>query len=203
MGNFVLPKPSDVLKMPEPITKKPNSNPDMQLGDLLVSEGLINESQLKQALEIQQCSDKPLSFILNEMGLVTEEKIVEILSKRLNIPSNLYFKNTLLDPVFCVIIPRSFAKSHMIITTMRKGNELTAVMVNPLDTEAIELIEYKTGCKVKPIIITYSDFIDAYFDDLWTPAIRKINGVLHWFNDRDGHFHIYRGDIDKDPYERW
>lgn len=203
MGAFVLPKPGDVLKMPEPITQKQNTNPNLQLGDLLVSEGLINESQLRQVLEIQQGSDKPLSFILNKMNLVTEEKTAETLSKRLNIPSDLNFKVALVDPVFCVIIPRSFAKSHLIIPTTRNGNELTAVMVNPLDTEAIELIELKTGYKVKPIIITYSDFMEVYFDDLWTPMIENINGILYWFNNRDGHFHKYRGDIDKDPYERW
>ena len=59
----------------------------MKLGELLLSKGIINKSQLQEALHKQQEStivyNKPivLGKVLVELGYIEEKKLIEILKK--------------------------------------------------------------------------------------------------------------------------
>jgi MSHA biogenesis protein MshE len=61
-------------------------NPKLfRLGDVLVSKGLINAAQLKQALELQRTSGRKLGRALTELGFVSDEQIGEVVADQLGI----------------------------------------------------------------------------------------------------------------------
>lgn len=135
----------------------------MRLGDALIHEGLINEEQLQQALALQKKSGKRLGGVLVEMHLVTEQDIVQILSKQLRIPY-IDLSNYLIDPVIAKLIPEHIAKRHMLIPINKVGNKLTVAMVDPLNIIAIDDIQLMTGLMVKPVVATQSDINKALQD---------------------------------------
>lgn len=135
----------------------------LRLGDALISEGLINEEQLMQALALQKKSGKRLGNVLVEMHLVTEQDIVQILSKQLRIPF-IDLSNYLIDPVFAKLIPEHIAKRHLLIPINKVGNKLTVAMVDPLNIIAIDDIQLMSGLMVKPVVATQSDINKALQD---------------------------------------
>jgi type IV pilus assembly protein PilB len=135
----------------------------LRLGDALISEGLINEEQLMQALALQKKSGKRLGNVLVEMHLVTEQDIVQILSKQLRIPF-IDLSIYLIDPVFAKLIPEHIAKRHLLIPINKVGNKLTVAMVDPLNIIAIDDIQLMSGLMVKPVVATQSDINKALQD---------------------------------------
>ena len=135
----------------------------MRLGDALISEGLINEEQLQQALALQKKSGKRLGAVLVEMHLVTEQDIVQILSKQLRIPF-IDLSNYLIDPVIAKLVPEHIAKRHMLIPINKVGNKLTVAMVDPLNIIAIDDIQLMTALMVKPVVATHTDINKALQD---------------------------------------
>jgi type IV pilus assembly protein PilB len=135
----------------------------MRLGDALIHEGLINEEQLQQALALQKKSGKRLGAVLVEMHLVTEQDIVQILSKQLRIPF-IDLSNYLIDPVIAKLIPEHIAKRHMLIPINKVGNKLTVAMVDPLNIIAIDDIQLMSGLMVKPVVATHTDINKALQD---------------------------------------
>ena len=62
-----------------------------RLGDLLVEAGVINDDQLRSALEKQRGKKAKLGEVLIQMGITTEEEIANVLEAQLNIGRiNLY-----------------------------------------------------------------------------------------------------------------
>ncbi len=57
-----------------------------RLGKLAVSEGLIDESALKQAVEEQQRTGGLLGRIMVRQGLVSEEQLAQLLAKQVGLP---------------------------------------------------------------------------------------------------------------------
>jgi type IV pilus assembly protein PilB len=135
----------------------------LRLGDALIQEGLINDEQLQQALALQKKSGKRLGAVLVEMHLVTEQDIVQILSKQLKIPY-IDLSNYLIDPVIAKLVPEHIAKRHMLIPINKVGNKLTVAMVDPLNIIAIDDIQLMTGLMVKPVVATQTDINKALQD---------------------------------------
>ncbi|MGB6138509.1 MAG: MSHA biogenesis protein MshE, partial [Shewanella sp.] len=58
----------------------------MRLGDLLVQELIISETQLQQALAEQRNSGKKLGRTLIDLKYITEVQLLKFLSQQLNLP---------------------------------------------------------------------------------------------------------------------
>jgi MSHA biogenesis protein MshE len=58
----------------------------IRIGDLLVEHKVISEEQLKKALADQKTSGRKLGKVLIENGFVEEEKMLDFLSRQLQIP---------------------------------------------------------------------------------------------------------------------
>jgi type IV pilus assembly protein PilB len=59
----------------------------LKLGELLLKAQLINQQQLTKALEEQKVSGGKLGEILQRLGYVTEDDIIECLSHQFGVPS--------------------------------------------------------------------------------------------------------------------
>jgi hypothetical protein len=134
------------------------------LGDVLVEERLIAREQLNQAKRAADRLGAPLAAVLLEQGLVTEDALLEALSRRLQLE--------VFDPLHTVVdldavreVPFEEANRYRLLplqVQQRSGQRVLRVaMVDPLDGQAIEDIEFSTGCTVEPLIARPSHLADA------------------------------------------
>lgn len=134
------------------------------LGDILVEERLIAREQLNQAKRAAERLGTPLVTVLLEQGLVSEENLVDSLCRRLRLeffdPSQAIVE---LDAVREVPFEEADRYRLLPIQALQHGSQrvLRVAMADPLDTQAIEDIEFSTGCIVEPLIARPSQLSDA------------------------------------------
>jgi len=131
-----------------------------RLGELLVSANIITPDQLKEALELQKREGGRIGSKLVKLGFVTEEKIVNFLSKQYGVPTiNLSEYN--IDPNIIKLVPRDLAQKHLIIPVTRVGPNLTIAMADPTNVFAIDDVKFITGYNVEVVVASESAIIEA------------------------------------------
>ncbi len=146
-----------------------------RLGELLLREGLINESQLKEALEYQKERGGRLGSIFINLGFVSEEDIAEVLSKQQGVPA-INLSKFEIDKSVLNIIPEEHCRKALIIPISKIGDTLTLAMVEPTNLMTISEIEFMTGLKVQPVIAPESAIraaIDKHYGTTSEVEIKK------------------------------
>lgn len=128
----------------------------MRLGTMLVESHSITQTQLDDALEKQKGSGLKLGEYLVENGIVSDDKIAEVLSTQLGVElvdlSNIVIDDTLVQQVS----PNLLKKDKVIPIGFEEGNTnvLHLAMADPQDMDAIDDISIITGCTVVPKVAT-------------------------------------------------
>jgi len=131
-----------------------------RLGDLLVENGLISQSQLHEALVIQKNIGKKLGEVLIEQGLVTEKQILETLEFQLGI-SYVHLGEQQLTREIVQSISEDLIRRHKIFPYKKNENEIFLAMADPLDFMAVDDVVLATGLKVRVAIATEADIDSA------------------------------------------
>ncbi|RIK66409.1 MAG: ATPase [Planctomycetota bacterium] len=129
-----------------------------QLGQILLSRGVLSQEQLDRAIEEQQASrhSKLLGEVLVELGLATEDQVVEALAEAYNVP---YAKLTPrhVDPKVIDLVPRDFLEKHGVLPLFRVKGVLTVAMSEPANVFLIEEIARITSCTVQVVAVSGAD----------------------------------------------
>jgi type IV pilus assembly protein PilB len=128
-----------------------------KLGEMLVESKLLTEEQLNHALVEQKKAGLRLGQYISRQGILSENLIVDVLSKQLKIEKyhpDLYP----LDITLSNIIPFETAQKFMIAPLRKKGRLLTIAMTDPLDINALDTIEVMTNAEVEPVVCTEREF---------------------------------------------
>lgn len=139
---------------------------DRHLGELLVEDGALAETQLHHALAQQQ--EQPgvhLGDILVELGYCGREQITAALSRKLGIP---YVKlgDYEIPPEVLHLIPEDIALQHSVLPLARHGNRLVIAMENPLNWEVMELLRFHTNLSIDAVITSSTEIskvLDRYY----------------------------------------
>ncbi|WP_031386841.1 GspE/PulE family protein [Desulfonatronum thiodismutans] len=133
-----------------------------RLGDMLVDAGLLTTDQLKQALGAHKKADVKLGEYLVNEGIVRESQITEVISRQLNIeqykPDKFPFEVHLAG-----LIPPDFAKKNKVAPLRRSGSLLIVAMVDPLDIGALDDLEIMTNLEVEPVICSARELTELIF----------------------------------------
>ena len=135
---------------------------------MLISEGIITQEQLEQALEAKRNSDKRLGEILVEMNFTTETEITKALTRQLGVE--------MVNPALAKIpdeiiglIPAAVLRKYMVMPfayAPNNPNTLRVAMVDPMDMNALDDLQMITHLEIEPYISTASDVmvcIDRHF----------------------------------------
>jgi twitching motility protein PilT len=144
--------------MPIPSRKK------QRLGELFVDQGLINTNQLKDALKRQAQAGGQLGSILVEMGFITNDTLLNFLSRQMGIPS-VNLLNLDISPDVVKLMPIEKIRTMKVLPINLDENSITLAMVNPRDMIAIRDIEFSLGKKVNPVVVAASQ-MDAAIQSL-------------------------------------
>lgn len=98
--------------MNQPITPPPVKR--RQVGQILISQGVISEDQLRIGLLEQMKSNQPIGRLLVALGFVSEATLRDAISESIGHES-IDLTNTIIDPEAIKLIPRDLAKRHLML----------------------------------------------------------------------------------------
>lgn len=120
---------------------------------MLIEEGLLSEAQLKQALIDQKNAKMKLGQYLVYEGIVNESQIVDTVSRQLKI-RKYFTDQYPIDLHLASILPVDTAQKYQAVPLKKTGFLLTIAMTDPMDINAIDTIEVYTNCEVETVICT-------------------------------------------------
>ena len=132
----------------------------IRIGDLLVDAGEISPDQLDQALGQQKTAGKKVGRILIEMGAITEERLLKVLSKQLDLP----FISLRQFPFNIELVNRleeHYARRHKAIVLAEKGGVLQVGMADPLDIFAYDELCRTLKQTIDVAIVRESELLDT------------------------------------------
>ena len=129
---------------------------------VLVEEGLLTQEQAETVAV--EASQKGLSEerVVEEKGWVEKKELTRARAKVLGFPF-VSLAETPVSPEAVALVSEAVARTYRLIPLRfdRQKNELAVAMVNPLDLEAIEFLEKKTGSKVVPYLAEEGEIEEA------------------------------------------
>ena len=132
----------------------------LKLGELLVKSQLISDRQLEQALGEQSTSGGRLGEVLQKMGLVTEEDIIDCLSHQFGVPS-INLRHFEIDEAIAKLIPVDVARKYTVLPVNKTGATLTVAMADPTNIFAMDEITFVTGYRVEPVVASEEAIAEA------------------------------------------
>ncbi|MEG2338719.1 MAG: GspE/PulE family protein [Clostridium sp.] len=129
-----------------------------RLGQMLVDEGKITESQLQDALAIHKSSGKKLGKVLIDTGMVEEEDMLNVLKKQLSIDLvDLNIEH--IEPEAVDALSETIARKYNLIPIRMTQSTIVVALSDPLNIFALEDVSIYTGKQVKAILAKESDII--------------------------------------------
>ncbi|MFW5435275.1 GspE/PulE family protein [Paenibacillus apiarius] len=122
-----------------------------RIGELLVEVGLITPSQLQHALAEQAKREGRLGDILLSEGFINEQQLIEVLEFQLGIPHIQLYRQQI-DQHAIELISQRLAEQYRVLPVRIDGSKLIVAMEDPLDYYAIEELRLATGYRIEPTI---------------------------------------------------
>ena len=123
----------------------------LKLGELLLKAQLVSQQQLQKALDDQKASGGKLGEVLQRLGYVTEDDIIECLSHQYGVPS-INLRHFEIDPNVAKIVPVDLARKYNVVPVNKTGATLTLAMTDPTNIFAMDEITFMTGYRVEPVV---------------------------------------------------
>ncbi|PAB60942.1 GspE/PulE family protein [Anaeromicrobium sediminis] len=137
-----------------------------KIGKLLINEGLIDEKQLKEALDSQKITNEKLGSILIKKDYVGEKEFYITLSKQLKIPF-IELDSCHIESHVIEILNKKFVTKNLVMPFYKGDTFLKVLMEDPLDINLLDFMKNTTGLDIDVYIGTKSHIlcqIEKYYD---------------------------------------
>ncbi|MDP2645124.1 MAG: ATPase, T2SS/T4P/T4SS family [Desulfobacterales bacterium] len=124
-----------------------------RLGEMLVEEGLMTDAQITAALAGQKSSKLKLGQYLVREGIINESQIVDVIAKQLRLDKYDPMKYPL-DLSLSNVIKADVSQKYQIAPLVKTNFLLTIAMTDPMDIDAIDVIEEMANIEVEAVICT-------------------------------------------------
>jgi HEAT repeat protein len=124
-----------------------------RLSSLLVRDGLIGVKRMEQAFQRQVIYGGALDTILLEMGLITEERLVEYLSMASGLPPADRAQLDYFDPRAAQVCPRETAEEFRVLPLGFEAEALRVLTIDPVDLGQLENLATQLGLAVQPFVV--------------------------------------------------
>ncbi|MCL1955839.1 MAG: Flp pilus assembly complex ATPase component TadA [Fibromonadales bacterium] len=131
-----------------------------RIGELLVERNYITAEQRDKALEEQKKTGLRLGKMLMQLGFMTEERLIEILSAQLEIPTaNL--NELSISPEVTHLLTEEFCRSYKVVPLAVMGKTLTLAMHDPSNQRTIDHIRFKVQKEISPVMASEKDILET------------------------------------------
>ncbi len=126
-----------------------------KLSDLLISKGLLTESQLSSAVEYQTKNKTRLSSSLIKLGHVNERVLTTFLAQQYGIEA-IALDEIQLNDELKKILPKNVCERHCIIPIHTDGKKISIAITDPTNVSAVDDVRFLTGREVDLFLATES-----------------------------------------------
>jgi MSHA biogenesis protein MshE len=137
----------------------------IRLGDLLVSQKLLTEAQLKLALDQQKKTGRKLGRVIVDNGFMTEESLSEALAKQLNVPF-VNLKVFDLNLAVVKLLPEAQARRFRALALEMAGDRVRVGMADPTDLFSYDELARILRREIEPVVVTETALL-ATFDRVY------------------------------------
>jgi CheY-like chemotaxis protein len=131
------------------------------IGELLVGSGIITVKTLERALVRQQGTGKRLGVVLDEMGVITQEELVEALAGQFGFKTISGIAATSFPGNVLKLIPEEIAVRKLVFPLKREDGVLVLAVTDPFDTATIDFLEQQSNTKIVPVLATRDEILHA------------------------------------------
>lgn len=154
------------------------------LGLMLLEANLIDEVQMKVALEVQKKTGKKFGSTLVDLKFIDENVLAAFLSKQIDIPC-ISLLNIAIPSEVIEKIPYELAKRTHSMPIKIESNFLFVAMVDPTDINAINELENVAKMPVVPLVAPQSSIekvIKKYYEreslEDTKPSLQELRSIL-------------------------
>lgn len=148
-------------------------------GQILLDKKLINEEQIKDALDIQEINGKALGDVLVDLEYTTSDLIMKALSEYLGMEivslAGINIHQEVLDK-----IPPSIARLYRIIPIDFENSTLTVAQQDPLDIQQIDDLRFLLKHDIKPALAEREEIANA-IDKCYPEINESVDEILDKF----------------------
>src|SRR5262245_14233382 len=131
-----------------------------KLGECLIQAGLITEDDLQAALAEHKRTGERLGAVLVRLNLASERQLAKALAYQLGFPY-LNLAEHPPDASVVTLIPKDLALKRSCVAIRLEKNLLTVAMADPLLFSLVQDLEFQTGYRIKQIVATRADILEA------------------------------------------
>lgn len=118
----------------------------------LIEDGIINESQLQEALEIQKSSKALIGTILTQLGYCTEDDIARVLAKKTGY-RYVSINEIGVNVAVANLITPEMALRNNVLPLYQEEKTLYVAMKTPNDIITIDNLHLMTGLEICPVVV--------------------------------------------------
>ena len=133
----------------------------VRLGELLLKQNLINDEQLRLALEQQKKTGRRLGRVIVDSGYVTEKNLSEALARQLNVPF-VDLKSFDVQLAAVKLLPEAQARRFRVLPLSFDGARVVVGMVDPTDLFAYDELLRLLKREVEPAVVTESTLLETF-----------------------------------------
>lgn len=112
-----------------------------KLGDILQKLLLVDEEQVREALDYQSHSGKLFGESLLDLGFIAEDDLSWALSSQLELPF-VAVTPEMVDPELLGRFPAEFLRRNLVLPLVATGNTLSVVLADPTDKPTVARLQY-------------------------------------------------------------
>jgi MSHA biogenesis protein MshE len=150
-----------------------------RIGDLLVSSGVISETQLLSALAEQKKTGQKLGGTLIAMGFIEEMRLLGFLSQQLSIPL-IDLGSFRADPATVRLLPEPVARRYRMVVLEQTDQDVLLGMVDPTDLFAFDEASRMLKRRVRQAVVKETDLLrmlGRWYQD--NEEFNELAGELH------------------------
>jgi general secretion pathway protein E len=146
------------------------------IGQVFLERGLVDEEELRTALNLQAESREKIGKLLVDLGYVSEKDCLAVVSEHLHIAS-ISGSEYPAVPVLENVLTLRFMKQCKFVPVKLEGNILTLAMTDPLDDGTVDLVRQTTGYAVTPVLGAESEVMDV-LERLYGSAASTLGRII-------------------------
>lgn len=131
------------------------------VGELLVEAGIITTKTLERALERQRGTGRRIGAVLEDMGVVTEEELVDVMASQLSMRTAKKIRGHAFPPALLALVTAEFAIQHTIFPLQLKDGFLAVAVADPTALGVLDDIARSTGHRVMAILSSHEEIAAA------------------------------------------
>lgn len=157
----------------------PSSLGEEELKKLLIEKKVTDEKTLQKVSDFAQETEISLSEALVQKNILSDEKLGKLKAEYLKIPF-ISLSNISLSEEVYRIVPERVARKQKIVAFAADDSEVKVAMIDPANTEVVNLLAKKTGKKIIPYLATRKNIINTFH--IYKKDLQKaFDNLLHTY----------------------